>query len=223
MVKIKNIISTKALKICSLILFIAVVLTSGISASDLTWKEDKGCWMCLRARPLPKCKSFWITEAGVFYRLIHEPKLEGNYYFTGELGHMINRNERSALGGTIFLGVNTEESYRLGLKPRYRRWISSKLSLDFSPGILLLGDDDSYKPDLPGFTGHIGLCYEDWLVLTTQLEIIHFKRFGTDVAWYGGAKLGSYPGLAVFIGLPIAALIIGAMIGSIDIDIGQGM
>jgi hypothetical protein len=67
-------------------------------------------------------------------------------------------------------------------------------------------------------TSHVGLNFGDWLALTAHMEIIRleilpFKRpqagtTKTGVAWYAGAKLGSYPGLIASIVGPIIALII---------------
>jgi hypothetical protein len=71
-------------------------------------------------------------------------------------------------------------------------------------------------------TSHVGLNFGDWLALTALVEIMPLERpqsgtTTTDVAWYLGAKLGSYPGLIASIVGPIIALI---AISQSDIGLG---
>ncbi len=140
---------------------------------------------CFRGQPPPACKSFWITELGYSYRL----NAGGHdHYVTFELGYMSNQSERYALGGSLLAGF--DEEFRIGLKPRLRRWLGRSTSIEVSPGILLAGGGAR----LPGFTGHVGVNFADVAILTSQVEVLD-RGFGSNVAWYGGIKLGSKPGL----------------------------
>lgn len=174
---------------------------------------------CFRGQPLPKCKSFWLTEFGVNFLLDRHPgSNDGEGYYTWELGGMTNLNQRSALGSTLFLGTSdVDGTPRMGLKPRLRYWLNSTISLDFSPGILLSGE----RIEPPGFTGHIGLNIGDWVALTSHLEVAqtHLTAIWhgmveeevpaeTEITWYGGVKFGSYPALVTGVVVPIVTIII---------------
>jgi hypothetical protein len=138
------------------------------------------------------------------------------HYPTWELGLMFNRGERSAIGGTLFAGVLG--SFRWGFKGRYRRWLNSSTSIDFSPGVLLGAGDY----EAPSFTGHVGLNIEDRLAFISQWDVLtnpwHWdgtrsvKRM--EVGWYGGIKLGSKPALygVALEGLAAVVLIVAAVI-----------
>ncbi len=140
-------------------------------------------------KPKPECGSFLITEFGYTYRLDRSP--DKPLYLNWELGWMMNRNKRSALGGTILFGFNQDfENTRFGLKPRFRWWLTKTESLDLSAGILLpAGKNHSFIS--PSYTGHVGLNLGDCFALTGQVEVIRRGKSGTDVAWCGGFKLGT--------------------------------
>ena len=176
---------------------------------------------CFRGKPLPKCKTFWITEFGYSLKLDEQPRRYQssgtNFYFTWEYGLMRNLNQKSALGAALFGGAD-DNGHRFGVKPRYRRWLDNSTGLDICAGVLFGGENNQFSPRFPGMTSHVGLNFGDWLALTAHLEIIRlevppFERSQsgtttTDVAWYFGAKLGSYPGLIAGIVGPIIAYII---------------
>jgi len=176
---------------------------------------------CFRGKPLPQCKTFWITEFGYSFRLDQSARRyqfsDANFYFTWEYGLMRNLNQKSALGATFLLGADGD-GHRLGVKPRYRRWLDNSLSVDFGAGVLFGGENNQFNLRFPAMTSHVGLNFGDWLALTAHMEIIRLevvpfrrpqsKTTKADVAWYAGAKLGSYPGLVISIVGPIIAFIV---------------
>lgn len=186
--------------------------------------------LSFRGKPKPECNSFLITEFGYSYRLGRNSgdpynSSRDNFYFTWDLGWMTNLSKSYALGATFYAGAD-QDGARLGIKPRLRRWLGRDLSLDVSPGILLYrlgGNYDKY----PGFTGHVGLNYADWITLIGQVEVIPYEyqgygsypnwstRRGNEVTWYGGVKLGSYPGTVAGI-LAIAAY---AIVSSVTFEL----
>ncbi len=174
---------------------------------------------CFRGKPLPQCKTFWITEFGYSHRL--DRQSNADFYFTWEPGLMRNVGRQTALGATLFLGAD-EDGHRFGLKPRYRRWLNNSVSFDLGAGVLLGGENNFFNHRFPGLTSHVGLSFGDWLALTGHLEIFRFenRRFGikeTDFAWYVGAKLGSYPGLIGSAAAPIVYLLLSAALGNIGL------
>lgn len=169
----------------------------------------------LRGGSLPQGGSLWITEFGYSLRFsvpikVRRVKYErygyewfstdsytpAKRYFTWEVGHMRTIGRVSALGAALFVGTDANDVLRFGVKPRYRRQLDRKTSLDIAPGILIRGSDP-LKSTFPGFTAHVGLNFEDTFILYGQMETNRTEKYGTDVAWYGGAKLGSSPGLIV--------------------------
>jgi len=169
---------------------------------------------CFRGKPKPECNSFLITEFSYLYRFDKSPGEDLRHYLTWEFGGMVNRDEHSAIGATLFLCIDQDyDEPRIGLKTRYRRWLNPKTSLDIAPGILLSGWKKKFS--FPSFTGHVGLNLADWFALSAQVEAIRWKRSGydvsrvngvtkfnrwekveTDVSWYGGFKLGTPLGVA---------------------------
>jgi len=160
---------------------------------------------CSRAKPKPECASFLITEFGYAYRFDHSP--HNQQYLTWELGWMINRNKRSAVGATVLFGLDQGfEELRFALKPRFRWRLTKTESLDFAPGLVFSGPkNETFR--FPSFTGHVAFSLEDFLLLTGQVEVTRRAKTGTDVAWYAGFKLGTPVGaitgtaVAVVIGL----------------------
>ncbi len=78
---------------------------------------------CFCGKPLPECKTFWITEFGYSHRLDQQPRryqfAASNFYLTWEVGMTGNLNQKSALGATFMLGAD-DNGHRFGVKPRYR-------------------------------------------------------------------------------------------------------
>jgi len=179
---------------------------------------------CFRGRPLPECRSFWITEFGYAYR-INSEKDKPTSMFSGDFGMMRNLNDRIALGGLFFLGIDTNPDFHIGLKARFRYWLNSKNSLEISPGILLVHTRPFTEE--PGLTGNVAMNFSDCFAIHSQIEVVRFRsrpsRSGfdlppedeTDLAIYAGAKLGSKPGLIIgVVGGVITTLVILALLGA---------
>lgn len=153
---------------------------------------------CFRGHPKPQCNQFLITEAGYAVGAGDEWFGAGGEWFVlSELGFMQNLNERNALGGTVLLAIGEPEQAQVGLKVRYRRWLSRNLTLDASPGIIL--EHEEYKFKAPGFTGHVGIGYGDHLALTFLVQAIPLEGQDTEVRSYFGFRVGSYLGTAVHV------------------------
>jgi len=166
-----------------------------------------------RGRPLAETRSFMITEFGVLTRIDDYPYVGGDsrIAFSFDLGWMRNISERGAVGFSGYALVS-DPTTRMGIRARYRRWLSRKTSIDISPGVLLGGEDSGIEYDPPGFVLGATLNAGDLVALTVDaeyarnLDLVHDtppfqweKR--TDVAWRAGAKLGSGLGLLGTAGL----------------------
>jgi len=171
---------------------------------------------CFRGKPLPQCQSFWITEIGLGFKLNRQ---QDNQYETTRLsvdfGLMKNVSPRDAWGGTLFASTEDERA-QMGLRLRYRRWLSATSALDLSPGLLLIGGGGI---DYPGFIGSASLSLWDWIVFSLQIEMVK-QRGGwysftgwepasvSRTSFYAGASLGSYGGIVGTVGFMVLILLV---------------
>jgi hypothetical protein len=197
---------------------LAFVAWAFVFVSQLSGQEPDGRrgW-CFRGRPLEACNAFWITEFSAALPLGHRRTVE-NTLFTWELGAMANVARRSALGGAVFMSVDGRQGLRLGVRPRFRRWLSSSLTLDVATGLYKEMERNSgLRP-----TGQITLGLSDGIAITGQVDAAGnqhcvwgtdpvTRRYGclsmettTEVEWYWGVKLGSGAGLAAGLLAPVA-------------------
>ncbi len=200
-----------------------------ISNGSQTAREDgesgKGDGFCFRARPSPRCGSFLVTEFSYLKRFSRSGynirNNNNDFYFLGEVGWMKNLDKKNAIGGTIYFGLDDNDS-ELAFKPRYRRWLSPKISLDLSMGPIIK-NFGGYWHEGPGFIGQAQLGFNDVVMLITQLNIKQYRDYSylndvwsisgqgmkdTEKVWYGGIKIGSHPGLAILIIAPVTILVI---------------
>ncbi|KPK81606.1 MAG: hypothetical protein AMS25_05485 [Gemmatimonas sp. SM23_52] len=180
------------------------VAISAALVGVLTWAAPLEAQFCFRGRPARECRQFLITEAG------YARGARDGWLLMSELGFMHNLNDKNALGGTVLAGMVSDD-VQIGLKLRYRRWLSSKLTLDASPGVILHHGNHR----APGFTGHVGVGYGDYLGLTLLVQAIPLEGEDTEVRSYFGFRVGSYLGRAASILMAIAypvgvALAVGA-------------
>ncbi len=195
-----------------LILFLALTPFADVTAQQWTSR------LCFSAKPLPRCRSFLVTEAHVRYRLSGP---EPGVYPTAELGWMVNGRGKHSYGFSVFGGQEiTWEVTRAGLKGRYRRWLGKGMSLDLSAGLVFTSRGDGFLgADQAGVTVGGGVNF-GVLAVTAQFDYIPAEasgvppglilpwREGPDTpAIYIGAALGSKPGAVVM----AAAALIGAV------------
>jgi hypothetical protein len=161
---------------------------------------------CFRGRPLPTCRSFWITESGIAKRV--NPNATGDtddFLATLEVGRMRNRSNRTALGATAVFGIGSQlgggTDVMLGVKARYRRWVSTTTSFELAPGALVVPSTGKVA-----LTGHAAINLSDYAAVTAQVLAGRDGAGKQDVGAYLGVKLGSHPGVIAAIAAPLAAL-----------------
>ena len=157
---------------------------------------------CFRPGPPSACRSFWITEFGVS-RIVTDPPGYEDYrrtLVTWEAGRMFAAGGRRAVGGTLFLASN-DNQFRFGVRARHRTWGPAGAALDLSAGLILLHSDVdlAVEPAL-GVDLQAAVAPHDWLAGLAQLE----HAPGGTSAMVGG-RLGSLPGAAVGLFLPLLA------------------
>ena len=162
--------------------------------------------------PTRDCKTMFITEAG-YSRELNDLS---RWYITFDYGLMVNLDRRFALGGTFFIGIpegiapgfGRDIGERLGIRARARWWLSDEFSFDLSPGVLVYEGQDLPDLALIGFVGSAGVSYADVMHLFLLMEAVD-RPVGLDlsgpskieVTWYGGVKLGHYPGIIATLAL----------------------
>ena len=128
---------------------------------------------CFLARPKPRCSSFWIIESSLLFRQSGHNVREGKEKFliTGNLGYMANLDTTNTIGGSIFVSGD-DDSGKFGLCFRYRKWLGRRMSLDVSPGIILLSSDNYLDSKPPGFIMTVSLGKPNWFLATVHWEVL---------------------------------------------------
>ena len=98
---------------------------------------------CFQPRPMPACRSFWITEFGVQWFVSQPPGVNDKrrWLATWEVGWMRNRTSNDAVGGSVFVAAN-DNAFRSGVRARYRRWTGGETAVDVSPGLIVFQTDE---------------------------------------------------------------------------------
>lgn len=176
---------------------------------------------CLSNKPLPYCRTFFITELGYSYKAtspLHRNSytaindtiafsttnpISGRHLLHSELGLMRNFNANFAVGASHFLAWDVGHNFHGGFKLRVRKWFNEKMSLDLSGGPLLWGAEGEYA--YPGFVGGASLNFSDWE--SVNVTVTQMKTKGYDYTFdasYEGRRYRNYSPaedeLAVYLG-----------------------
>jgi hypothetical protein len=121
----------------------------------------------------------------------------GDLYFSWEGGAMANTSPRDAWGASIYIASDLS-STRLGIMPRYRRWLPHSLAVDFSGGPFLIDTHQEAPSRIPGFMARGALHFSDLIAITPQLDMMR-----RESVWEGramvGLRVGSYPAIPMFL------------------------
>lgn len=196
-------------------------------AQEVTQGEGGPKVACLRGRPLPECRSFWIiemqghsplaqTERDVIYgggqpvRIqTFENELEWN------LGHMVNLTDHFAVGGVLAAGTAGRDGFA-GLKLRMRQWIVDDVSIEAQGGLLRT---NIQYPSLTGITADVRLNIRDqgsFFVRWDGVDVppesypdgVYHDFGGFQQAVSVGVGLGSVPALVGTGGLGLGYVIL---------------
>ena len=181
------------------LILLAPVGACGASEGDSARRAGVGS----RGRPLPEVRSFVVTEVGGWWLLDEDAVSGGNDAAVAcDVGWLRNLDERNALGGVVFSEVGGFA--RLGVKARYRRWLSRTLSVDFSPGLVLANKDDSGADLLlPMPVAALAFNAGDIVALGVEVQRGRYEHWDVqanrfvefwDTNWRVGARFGSTPG-----------------------------
>lgn len=166
---------------------------------------------CLRGKPKPDCGSMLVLQYDVGTRLNPSPDPEfadERMSVAWDLGVLVNRGDRTALGLTIFERSDLDVGNRHGMRLRWRRWIGQRSSIEVSPGLVFGGSGAFASLRRPSGSLQIAADHGDLIGVTLELQADRYRQ-GTDLALFFGVRGGSW--LAPVIGLGLGTL---AAIGS---------
>ena len=184
----------------------------------------------LRGRPSPEQRGFTLLQVGYLRRLGTLRAEQDRTVLVADAGRMWNIDGNHSLGGTVMLAAG-DEFTRVGLKPRYRRWLSRTVSVDLAPGVFFSVPGDGNPEHAPiGFVGESSLTFGDWIAITGAVHVVGTKEFtyhyieptpsppvpptvtvesGTKASAFVGVKVG---GEAAIVGTLAMLALIGVMI-----------
>ena len=184
----------------------------------------------LRGLPSPEQRGFTLLQAGYLRQLGPVSAEQDRAVLVADAGRMWNVDARHSLGGTVMLAASNEFT-RIGVKPRYRRWLSRTASLDLAPGVFFSVPGDGNPEHSPiGFIGESSLTFGDWFAITGAVHVVGTKEFtyhypeptpsppvpptvtvesGTRASAFVGVKVG---GEAAVVGALASLALIGLMI-----------
>lgn len=179
-----------------------------------------------RPAPLSVCRSHFITETSFKLRINSSPtdylEIEENnsYYWTADVGYLVNISPVTGVGGTLFFGAD-HDGARFGIRARMRRWLKNDLTLDIAPG-LFLNIFDNNVGSYPNLFISVALGHKSGVSGVIQMDRIAYdgdeivlvsppNNYGTirkkQTAFYFGISIDGNRGpTSVFIGLLLVAL-----------------
>ncbi len=199
----------KSLGYIILLIYIILIAVPSIKADETDGGNQGG--FSFRGKPKPEADLFLITEFGLAQR----GKLLrfGVNHVTWEIGFMKNLNQKLAVGGTFYTSYDDtfDKAFLFGIKARLRIWLNNRFHFDVAPGILFaenkfMDPGPTNTRTYPGFIGHVGIGYGDWISLQLQREIFDDADiYAPDNNTYFGITIGSYPGAIV---VPISFILV---------------
>lgn len=177
---------------------------------------------CLRGRPLPACRSFWIVEMQGSTAVIQTTRLVsyGQGFETGteafderlewNLGHMVNLTPTFAFGGVLTVGNGNTDALT-GVRVRARRWLSPNVSMELQGGLLRTTAGGAAYPGVNGGTVDLRLNIRDQGSFFVRWDGVSLPEKRVTDSWVFHDPGGFHHGLSV-----------GASAGSVPALVGTG-
>ena len=194
-----------------------IPIASGAQSDTSARPPLARCW---RGKPLPHCRSFFLTEMAGEYAFA---STKTNYTLTfgskvaqrsvadetpqllWRIGPMFNTGPSRAIGVTLS-GGTVNEGGREAIELRRRRWITAGQALDVSAGALRM--DIPKSPERPtgaayGFTTGIYLLAEDQIHVDAHADFVLASNRVRGGATVGGGLggFGAVGGTVIFAAL----------------------
>jgi hypothetical protein len=199
---------------------VALVTVAGILTAVPVASAAQEQIGCLRGKPLPDCRSFWVLEMqgltplGQTTRTVTwsgggEPYSYPVEAFSTQvewnLGHMVNLSNGTAVGGVFTVGSGGPDPLT-GLRLRGRKWLTKDLSVELEAGLLRSDLGGSFYGGANGWTSDVRLNIRDQgsfflrydgVSVREQTDALggHSDPGGTHHGLSVGASAGSVPAL----------------------------
>lgn len=166
---------------------------------------------CFRARPLADCRTFLISDVGLGRRMVGTDAPDGreidqmmDWRVAMDLGLMVNRGEREALGASAVVRIG-DEIIIWGPRGRYRRWLPSGRAWEVSAAALVASSEVTDNPGSNGWASYDGLGGElggtfilaSWLAVGADLVAMPFAGGGWDVSVQPSFRITGPAGLTL--------------------------
>ena len=155
---------------------------------------------CWRGRPLPDCRTFLVTESGLYFG--------SELGVQADLGLMVNMGSHVAVGGSLhgMYGEDFDSNWGVaGVAWRFRYWLNRRWSLDLTPRVQWIEPNEAGRWYGPTAGASIALGWADYLAVDLAIDSYE----GLDTKFCLGLRLGSYlgaPGAAILGALGIGEL-----------------
>lgn len=157
--------------------------------------------LCFYGRPKPTCSAFLLTNFGLY---VVAPVDEGDSRFraVADWGAMVNVSTRVAIGASWFASVD-EVGFMVGPTARFRRWSSTRSSLEVGVGTPLYSSDEQRSGSILGL---VRWSPTSWLAVTARPETVRRPVYSTIGEYLGtrsrgrvsfGMEAGEVPGLVL--------------------------
>ena len=162
--------------------------------ATLVAAEPAAAQFCWRGRPLPECRTFLVTESGLYFGT--------ELGIQGDLGFMVNLAPQTAIGASLhgMYGGDIDSSWgAAGVAGRFRYWLNRRWSLDLAPRVQWIEPSEAGRWYGPTAGASIALGWADYLAVDLAIDSYE----GLDTKYCLGLRFGSYFGApgAVILGL----------------------
>jgi hypothetical protein len=178
------------------------IVAAAVCSSVPVPANAQTCW-----RAQTDCRWTILTESG--------PRIGRNEAFRDHhLGSvtsigLLRQRGPTAWGGALQLATSGESgTYQLTIMPRYRRWISSFISVDIGAGIAVLGSGDA-AAGFKGSEGFLGMSLGGLMMVTAEVAYRRRDRGSAETAGSIGIRFTGPLGLlaaAVSVAIGLASV-----------------
>ena len=172
-----------------------------LTATPLAAQTPKSfCW---QPGPRSQCRTFALTEFGAGLLVAGNQPDNRWALFQYGLGAVRNVSDKVGLGGAAF-ATYSEEAITVGLAPRLRYWVSTGLSFDVAPGLIVFQGGSRNL----GLNAQVAVNFGPYVSATSTLQLTNrdFRHFAR-AEWFTGVRLNGTPGAITGLFTPVVTIL----------------
>ncbi len=216
---------------------VALLTAAGCPKSTQAQETDGPRIGCFRGKPLPACRSFWITEVQGAFPVVQTrhtisfgdatPAVRDAFGSVVEwnVGHMVNLNRRWAVGGEVTVGSGGT-NLLTGLRARGRRWLGPSIGVEAEVGVRWSDADHLAPGGTAGPSVGVRVNVRDQGAFFVRWDALSLSQRGGDGGFFDrggpqhalsvGATAGSVPALVATGALGLGFAVIIALLAGSD-------